>query len=244
MILASDPPIEGVSIPDLGGVGVDGATLTARLASVGVPRAGGYSPWDGATGGTLLIERSGPDPEAGEGARWGVLRTLTVDGNSVEGAGGQQVMVLTSGGSVAIVEDVNPGEKIEAVFEPPMTVMPSTIAKGESQTQKLSVRIYGLGTREKPRFTGPVTHTLTYEADQRVRTPAGEFAARKIVGRFQAKLGPSTIVNVTEQWFVDRVGLVGERREERTSVMGLQIRRNVEEWALLKAEPAAPDRGF
>jgi len=42
----------------------------------------------------------------------------------------------------------------------------------------------------------------------------------------------SRVHNETRQWLVDGVGIVGEKREERTKLLGVQIRLNREAWVL------------
>lgn len=225
------------------GVAIDGATLTSRAASVDVSPRSTMVDWENPAV-RLVVERDGPGAGAGPGATWSVTRTIERNGASA--GDGRQSMVLTPEGSSAIAEDRNPAEKVDVVFDPPMIVVPGELARGEERAQKLKVRVYPPGERGKPRFEGAGQNSVAYTGDELVRTPAGEFAARKVVARFSTKLGPSSIVNVTELWFVDGVGIVAEKREERTSVLGVQVRRNVERWALAdgpgSAEPEPPHR--
>jgi hypothetical protein len=218
------------------GVAIDGATLTSRAASVDVAPRSNMVDWENPAV-RLVVERPGPGAGAGPGATWSVTRTI--ERNGVSSDDGRQLMVLTPEGASAIAEDRNPAEKVDVVFDPPMIVVPGELSRGEERAQKLKVRVYPPGQRGKPRFEGAGQNTIAYTGDELVRTPAGEFAARKVVARFSTKLGPSSIVNVTELWFVDGVGIVAEKREERTSVLGVQVRRNVERWALADAPGSA-----
>lgn len=180
----------------------------------------------------LVVEREGPAP--GE-TTWRVTRTVL----ERIGGGADDVTpirtdsyTLGSDGSVAIAEENNHDEKVEVVFEPPMVVMPRELGVGAPFEQKFDVKVYPGGKGRKIlKSSGTATQTIEFTGLWRVTLAGGdEVEARGVRSVFRADFDPAKVVNTTEQWFVDGVGVIAERKHERTTVFGVPIRESMETW--------------
>jgi hypothetical protein len=135
-------------------------------------------------------------------------------------------------GSIAMPLQTNMVESVEVNFDPPLIVLPAGLQSREPFVQSTTMTVHPLGQPTKVRAKGTVKQTITLEGRDRVRTPAGEFDAFKVLSSFEADLGPTAVNNRTEQWLADGAGLIAERRSERTTLLGLRIRANDEFWLL------------
>ncbi len=144
----------------------------------------------------------------------------------------EQRIVLTEGGSISLSSETNRAEGVVVEFEPPMYVLPARLPLDGQQCVYENIRmvVRPLSDPDKERASGKVRHSVCYEADETLRTPAGEFRAHRLVSRFSANLGASKVENVTTQWYVQGVGLIAERRHEQTWALGIRIRNNQEGW--------------
>lgn len=222
--------------------------LLAERASVRVEPVMTYVPWEESETGPvrLRVERD-PPTEAGapEGARaaWRVRRILTAR-DGAEQLDADYGYILTDEGAVAISEMIDHAERIEVVFDPPLLVLPAELEVGESQTQRTRMTVHPMGDRSKTRNAGEVVNEITYEGNERVRTPAlprgrPAWPARHVRSVFMASIGGPQIRNETETWFVDGLGVVSEQRHERTTIFGAAVRNNLERWALERVGPTS-----
>jgi hypothetical protein len=190
----------------------------------------------------LLIERDERDPGA---ASWTVTRTALQrvgGGNDEASPLRSDTYVLTPEGHVAIAEEFNRDESVEVVFEPAMVVMPRDLAPGTPFTQDFDVKVYPGGKgRTMLKSSGPGSHTIELTGLWRVTLAGdGQVEARGVRSVFRADFSPAKVVNTTEQWFVDGVGVIAERRHERTTVFGVPIRESFETWVAREISTAAP----
>src|SRR5690606_40739134 len=70
-------------------------------------------------------------------------------------------------------------------------------------------------------ISGTATRSVTYIGDQRIRTPMGEFVAKRIEVRFEADLRLATATERTILYVVPDIGIVAEHTEERVRALGL-----------------------
>lgn len=216
---ADEPPAEVQGVAAL-----DPVSLARDVASVTI--------FTGDTG-SLRIERD-VTPEA---RRWDVRRTIV--GGSAAAAGGAtrtQRFELQLDGSVALAEQIDRVEGVEVVFDPPMVVLPAGLAPGAQHVQELRMTVHPLGDRARVRSRGPLVNRITFVGRQPVRTPLGERQGFRLTSRFTADLAPAEVISETDQLFVPGIGLVDEIDQERTRVLGVQIRNNRERWTLDRIE--------
>lgn len=202
--------------------------LDPRAIAIDTPPEAVFRPWGRESDDRLTITRSTP---AGSPTQWATSRRLA------RGSISEETVEVTPAGDLAIATQSNHRERVLVEFEPPLVVVPAGLKAGsEPFAQDLSMVVHPIDNRRQVRAKGKARNEIVYQGVQRLETPAGTFDnARKLTSTLTADLPPSKVRNVTEQWFVDGIGLVAERRTERTEVMGLAVRNNAEAWWLAEA---------
>lgn len=232
-VVAPIPPV--ASVPALG-------PLTARSLAYAVPRNLEYA---GAKGKALVVRR-GPPPDCLCAGRTWVIKSYeldgpaTVAGTAVDAGAAkptrERTFTVLPGGGIGLTEQIDREEGVEVVFDPPLLVMPDGLplnSLGSAEmAQELKMTVHPLGNRQKVKASGQARNVVRYMADETLTTPAGMFTARRIESVLTADLAPARIANVTQQWFVDGVGLVREKDQEKTTVFGVPTRNNTSEWVL------------
>lgn len=147
-------------------------------------------------------------------------------------------LVLTEGGSVALSQEKNLIEGVVVDFEPPLWVLPAMLPSGGEACvfESVKMTVHPSDALDKVKASGKVQHTVCYEADETLNTPAGRFRTHRLVSRFEADLGTSRVENITTQWFAPDLGIIAERRHEQTFALGVRIRDNQESWIASKVE--------
>lgn len=191
------------------------------------------------TNGLIRLERERQGPMI-------IERRVLVDGSpDDEAAGDEEAVLLVESrykvdetGALVLVEEINHEEDVEVVFDPPLVVLPPSLAPGETFEQKLSMVVHPMGNRMRTRAAGPVSQRITFEGVERISIPAGEFEAAKVVAVFQAQLNVARVRNTTEEWIAIaaieglaarqetdadarpvRLPVLAERREEVQTVL-------------------------
>lgn len=133
---------------------------------------------------------------------------------------------VTEEGALVLVEEINYEEDVEVVFDPPLVVLPPSLAPGETFKQSLTMTVHPLGDRSRVKARGPVKSRVTYEGRERIVIPAGEFDAAKVTTVFEAALNIARVTNTTEEWIAAgeenpaaAAPMLAERREEVTRVL-------------------------
>ncbi len=214
--------------------------VRAQSISVQVPSRSTFKAWTSKPVDRTLVmtrEREVVEPGTDAAARAWIIRRFVVDPADPEGSGGKLTresrIVVTEGGGIAISRELNYSENVRVEFTPPMSIIPAELRSGGAHTSgDVRMVVRPLNRPDQIKAQGTVRHSTTYEADETLRTPAGTFETYRLVSRFEADLGASTVENVTYQWFAPDIGMVAERRHEQTRALGLTIRNNREEWVL------------
>jgi hypothetical protein len=223
----------------------DAKAMTVNVAAVSTFQGTGKK----SNGKTLVIVRGAPPDCVCAGRTWTVKRyevdadaaaaMQIVETGRVEPVREQEFVVI-GGGGIGLVREINHEEKVEVVFDPALMVMPqglSCVVSGDSRIeQELMMKVHPLGDRTKVKSSGKVVNTIVYVGDEPVRTGVGTVTARHVRSTFTADLSPAKVSNVSDQWFVDGVGLVREMEKETTKVLGVNVRNNCAEWVLVGSQ--------
>jgi hypothetical protein len=229
------------------------ATAAGSLAEIGPVQLGACSGADlradgtgqsvfmeGEGGQRKLIIKRGPMLSGGEEGYQ--QQRLLVDGGE-EKLIREQKLLVREDGAIVLAEEINHAEGVEVVFDPPLVVLPANVETSATVTNEGRMVVHPLGDRGRVRAKGTVRDTSTCVGSWRVSTPAGEFDAWKLTSSFDADLGASRVHNETEIWIVPGIGIISERRREKTMVFGVAIRNNAESWILLETTAAAAGGG-
>lgn len=170
----------------------------------------------------------------------GGLRVTKIEAAAVVGGGmvpderTRQVLeiVRTPEGDAALASTVEQKDQVVTRFDPPLLALPAALAVGARRTQDLYVRVFPIASPERVQSQGKATLTLTCEAIERVRVPAGEFDAARVESVLRIDLGTAKVTVTTTLWYAAGVGLVAERHREKVTVFGVVIRQKAEAWGL------------
>lgn len=150
-------------------------------------------------------------------------------------------MRVAADGSVALERTTETADAVVTEFSPPLTVLPATLELGQSVTQPLRMIIRPLTDTSKVRTSGDAEQTITYEGDEQLTVPAGEFATRRVRSVLTASLGQARVTSTNITWYADDVGQIAEFREEVVTVLGVRIRHAARTWALMSKAEAEAD---
>lgn len=254
-------PVEPSESGVVASVGEPSSMVLAEAISVAVASRSEFVPWPaegqptaGDSDTVMVVTRERQDPEidatpheaamAGLAPRAWIVRRFLKNQANPEGSGGKLLremrLVRTEAGGLAISEEVNHTEGVRVEFTPPMYVLPAELPIGGEQCvyEDIHMVVRPIDQPDRVKAQGTVRHVVCYEADETLRTPAGEYKAHRVMSRFEADLGASKIENVSDQWYVPGIGLVAERRHEQTRALGLLIRNNRDAWVL--SSPGKP----
>ena len=128
---------------------------------------------------------------------------------------------VDSQGNVIMPAVVERDDNALSLFDPPLVVTVPTLQPGVTQTSTANIRVMNLRHPDRERESGTATRSVTYIGDQRIRTPMGEFVAKRIEVRFEADLRLATATERTVLYVVPDIGIVAEHTEERVRALGL-----------------------
>ena len=123
-------------------------------------------------------------------------------------------------------------------YDPALPLIPADLKQDEPMTSKAKLTVLDRNNPDQERDSGSCEQTITYEADQRVITPAGQFDCLRLRTEYKAELTLATVNQTSRDWYAPRVGLVAKEHEERVRAFILNID---EQWRILLRE--RPERG-
>ncbi len=135
-------------------------------------------------------------------------------------------------GAVTLVSTTEPADRVTTWFDPPMLVVPATLAVGAAVTQSFEMIVRPIDKPEQVQTRGPAEITITHEGFESVRTPAGSWVAARVRTDLKATLAQAKVTVKTYSWIAEGVGLVAEEYHERVTVFGLPIRNVQRRWAI------------
>ncbi|MCI0676777.1 MAG: hypothetical protein L0Y42_13495 [Phycisphaerales bacterium] len=137
-----------------------------------------------------------------------------------EGSSRTQFLKKDEQGNIVMTAAVDHDEHAVSLFEPPMVVVYAELGAGESRTSESAMRVVDSNDHSKQREVGKARRTTTYAADQRIRTPAGEFTAKRVEVQFTADLGLADATEQSITFVVPQRGIVAERTIEERKILG------------------------
>lgn len=108
-------------------------------------------------------------------------------------------------------------------FDPAIVLLPAEFEPSEVEEQMVDLLVADLDAPGEIDQRGSGISTVTFRGVERIRTPMGEFDAYRVRSELATDFGSATSRRVTDRWYADGVGLVGESYEERISVFGIVV---------------------
>lgn len=129
-------------------------------------------------------------------------------------------------GNVVMNAVIETKDNALSLFDPPMAIAFAELKPGEERRVESKMRVVDVKSRTHERESGKAVRTITYKSDQRIRTPLGDFDAKRVEVHFVATL---KLANADEQstlWIVPGMGIVAEQTTEEIKVLGLAGRKS------------------
>lgn len=133
-------------------------------------------------------------------------------------------------GELLLSRTIEPGDNVATEFEPALVVLPRRLEPGRPFEQHARIVVRPLDRPDRVKAEGEAQQDTTYEADERLRLPAGDVLAHRVRQVLRMKLGPADITSTSVTWYAPGHGSVAETREEVVRVMGIITRRDVQSW--------------
>jgi hypothetical protein len=127
---------------------------------------------------------------------------------------------ITEAGDIAMTAVIDYGERALTRFSPPLVVAFNEMPAGAERTSEANMRVVDLDHPTRIREYGQARRSIVHAADQRIRTPLGEFVAKRIESHFTAQLKMADVDERTTMFFVADRGVVAEQSIEVVNVLG------------------------
>ncbi|UCD76315.1 MAG: hypothetical protein JSV91_05205 [Phycisphaerales bacterium] len=124
-------------------------------------------------------------------------------------------------GNIVMPASIEHAKNALTVFDPPLPIAPPLLAPGEPFESSADMQVLDSRNPKRRRENGRGTRSLEYVDDQRIRTPIGEFTAKRVVVKFHADLRFADAVEDGTYWVVPGVGVVAQEHSEEIRVLGL-----------------------
>jgi len=178
-----------------------------------------------------------------EGANKGQLQTVKVE--RVSGAdaawklevGNQDIQQLrvTVNHEVEKLSQIDLESDRGVIYRPGLVLTPG-MKPGETKTVKTKVTSFRAGSPDEPEHTGTLDYKTTYVGAYRVNTPAGSFATKLLIHRYDMSIGPATVESESYTFYADQVGNVAEAAQHKVRAL-LLYRRSSETAKVLATAP-------
>jgi hypothetical protein len=153
---------------------------------------------------------------------------------------GQRVesMVKADDGSVQLIALDNIEKGVIVKFTPALCVMPPVLQPNQVHETKADITVVSRENPEHQKASGTAVMSVVYDADQQVKTPAGEFACHRIRVTCDADFGWGSTRNVSTYYYAEKVGLVAENYDSQTTLLLIGSERHIRSILAQLPEPA------
>jgi hypothetical protein len=124
-------------------------------------------------------------------------------------------------GDIIMPATIDHHEQALTRFDPPLLIAPQTLESGMPIETEAGMVVVDARNPAQQRERGTAKRSIEYIDDQRIRTPLGEFRAKRIVVHFTADLTMADANNTTTYWLAPEEGVIAQLREEEVRILGL-----------------------
>jgi hypothetical protein len=131
--------------------------------------------------------------------------------------------------NVVMPAELNSPDNALSRFDPPLVIAFARLEPNIDRKSESAMKVLELKNATRVRQTGKAVRTMLYRCDQRVRTPLGEFVAKRIEVQFVATLNLARAEERSIMYVVPGMGVIAEDSVEQRQVLGVfgQTRRRV-----------------
>jgi len=138
-----------------------------------------------------------------------------------QGAARTEYWARDEAGGIIMPVTIDHDEKALTRFDPPLLIAPKTLQPGAAVEVEADMLVLDSRNLKRQREHGKAKRSIEYIDDQRIRTPLGEFRAKRIVVHFVADLRLADAENTTTYWLAPDLGIIAQLREEEVRILGL-----------------------
>ncbi len=146
---------------------------------------------------------------------------------------------LDEEGNVVMPAAISHPDRAISHFSPPLVIAYRDLAPGAPRRHRVAIRVVDRDRPLRQKESGTATRTIEYVDDQLIRTPLGEFLAKRVVVEFVADLRLADARTTSTLYVVEGLGVVAEEREEEIKIFGV-IGRPTRRTFLLASLPGEP----
>lgn len=125
-----------------------------------------------------------------------------------------------------------------SLFEPPLIIAYQALPAGQPRRQEVAMRVVDLSDTAQLRESGRAVQTIEYVDDQRLRTPFGEFTAKRVIMIFNADLQFAHAQTSSTLYVVPGLGAIVQQRREEVRILGIPTRNRNQTLVLRSPSPA------
>jgi hypothetical protein len=137
-----------------------------------------------------------------------------------QGIARTEFLRFNDNGDLVVTAIIDHKENAISHFDPPLLVMPAELFADQSRKHEVAMRVVDANDPKKVRESGRASRTITYIANQRVRTHDGDFDAKRIESRFQADLKLADVDELTVMFVRPGAGIIAEQSTEQVKILG------------------------
>ena len=152
-----------------------------------------------------------------------------------QGAARTEYWARDEAGDIIMPVTIDHAENALTRFDPPLLIAPKTLQPGAPVEAEADMTVLDSRNLKRQRERGKAKRTIEYIDDQRIRTPLGEFRAKRIVVHFAADLRLADAENTTTYWLAPDLGIIAQLREEEVRILGLISTRKRTVFVLIEA---------
>jgi len=138
-----------------------------------------------------------------------------------QGAARTEYWARDEAGNIIMPVTLDHAENALTRFDPPLLIAPRMIEPGAPVEAEADMIVLDSRNLKRQRERGKAKRAIEYTDDQRIRTPLGEFRAKRIVVHFAADLRLADAENTTTYWLAPDLGIIAQLREEEVRILGL-----------------------
>ncbi len=127
---------------------------------------------------------------------------------------------IDENGNVIMPAHIDLGENALSLFTPPLVMAYAELPAGEKRSCESDIRAVDPRNPRKLRGAGKATRTIEYRNNQKIRTPLGEFIAKRVETHFTADLKLADADDLVTFFVVPDTGVVAIQVVRNVRVLG------------------------
>ncbi len=111
-------------------------------------------------------------------------------------------------------------------FDPPLIIAYGELSGGEMRETESAMRVLDSRRPKRQLESGKAKRTIEYVSDQHIRTPLGDFSAKRVEVHFIADLRFAYADKTAVYWVVPDLGVVAQEHVEEIRILGIVSERS------------------